>query len=163
MKIELEPIGVIHSPYEKPSGVPIQSVYGRDKTAEVEIYPEFADGLSDIEGFDCIWLIWYGHLSKKYSLKVVPYMDDTERGVFATRAPSRPNPVCLSVAKLVEHRGNTLVIEGVDMIEGTPVIDIKPYIPGVDSQPACKKDGWLDGRRMGRLGDSRFGGEEPGD
>ena len=156
MKIELMPIGIIHSPYEEPSQAPIQAARAKEVEARIEVFAEYADGLDDLEGFDCVWVIWYCHRAKAWSAKVVPYLDTEERGVFATRAPSRPNSIAFSAVKLIRRQGNQLVIQGVDMIDGSPLLDLKPYIHSIDSRPDCKRDGWIAKRRMDRTADDRF-------
>jgi tRNA-Thr(GGU) m(6)t(6)A37 methyltransferase TsaA len=125
----------------------------------VEIYPEFAEGLADIEGFSHLLLVYHLHLSEGYKLKVIPFADTVERGLFATRAPRRPNAIGVSVVKLERIEGNNLHIRGIDMVDGTPLLDIKPCVPHLYPSPDEVKIGWLDGKvdRMGRLrSDKRF-------
>lgn len=155
-KIELTAIGIIHSPYLNPGQAPIQGTEAGEETARVEIWPEYAQGLDDVDGFDCLWVIWFSHLAGPARLKVVPYMDEVPRGVFATRAPSRPNPVGMTCVKLLRREDNILAVSGVDMIEGTPVLDLKPYIPFIDARPGCSRDGWIESRRMKKPADDRF-------
>ncbi|HUT53905.1 MAG TPA: tRNA (N6-threonylcarbamoyladenosine(37)-N6)-methyltransferase TrmO [bacterium] len=155
-KIELTPIGVIHSPFREPGETPIQAAHSGGAEATVEIYEKYAEGLDDLDGFDCIWILWYSHRAGPSPLKVVPYMDTRQRGVFATRAPSRPNPIGLSRVRLKRREHNKLVVSGVDMIEGTPVLDLKPYISAIDASPGCERDGWLAGRNMKKRADNRF-------
>jgi tRNA-Thr(GGU) m(6)t(6)A37 methyltransferase TsaA len=142
-RYRLRPIGVIHSPYTQPEGTPIQS--GADDTAAtVEVYRAYAAGLADLEGFKRIWLLaWYDR-TKPYSLKVKPFMDSRPRGLFATRAPSRPNPIGLSLVKLAAVRDNILEVRGCDLLDGTPLLDIKPYAPQFDAFPDSRA-GWLTG------------------
>jgi len=141
-EIVLKPIGVIHSPFKDPKGTPIQPPGGRNISARIEIFPEYEEGLKDLDGFSHIILIYHFHRSKGSKLLVTPFMDDELRGVFSTRAPTRPNPIGLSVVELVKVEGRTLHIECVDILDGTPILDIKPYVPEVDS---CKdaRVGWL--------------------
>jgi tRNA-Thr(GGU) m(6)t(6)A37 methyltransferase TsaA len=139
------PVGVIHSPLKEPCGAPIQSVAARDVEGVVELYPQYAEGLRDIEGFSHLILIYHFHLSDKSSLIVRPYLDDGTHGVFATRAPARPNPIGISVVRLVRVDGTRLHITGVDILDGTPVLDIKPYIPQFDAVET-EKIGWLKDR-----------------
>ena len=157
-EIKYKPIGVIHSPFKKPQGTPIQPAGAQDIEGTVEIAPEYADGLKDIEGFSHIILVYHFHLSNGYLLKVKPYLDDQSRGVFATRAPSRPNPIGISIVRLVKVNENTLYIRDVDIVDGTPLLDIKPYVPQFDTRKA-DKIGWLE-ENVNRLsttrGDGRF-------
>ena len=111
----------------------------------MEVYPQFLDGLRDLEGFDHLILLYQFHLTNKELLRVTPFLDDVERGVFATRAPTRPNRIGLSVVRLLGIVGNRLDIGNVDMVSGTPVLDIKPYVPAFDS-PAPGRIGWFEGR-----------------
>jgi len=142
-EIKFKPIGIIHSPFKEREGMPIQPSAAEGIEGKVEIFPEYAEGLKDINNFSHIFLIYYLHLSRKYSLKVKPYMDDKERGVFATRAPSRPNPIGISVVELLKVDGNVLHIKNVDIVDGTPLLDIKPYVPEFDVHDV-KKIGWLE-------------------
>jgi len=142
-EIRYKPIGIIHSPFKQPRGTPIQPAGARNIEGTVEIAPEYVDGLKDIEGFSHIILIYHFHLSKGYSLAVKPYMDDQSRGLFATRAPSRPNPIGISMVRLVRVDGNILLIRDVDIVDGTPLLDIKPYVPEFDT-PEVEKTGWLE-------------------
>jgi len=136
------PIGIIRSPHDKAEGMPIQPSSARGIKGSVEIFPEFAAGLKDIEGFSHIILVYHFHLSKGYQLEVKPFLDDNKRGVFATRAPRRPNNIGISVVKLVKVEDNTLYIEKVDVINGTPLLDIKPFVPDFDAATDVKI-GWL--------------------
>jgi len=141
--IKYKPIGIIHSPFKKLHGIPIQPTAAKGIEGTVEIFPEYVEGLKDIEGFSHIILICHFHLSKKASLKVKPFMDNQLRGVFSTRAPSRPNPIGLSVVRLVGVEEKTLYIKDVDIVDGTPLLDIKPYVPDFDSRED-NKIGWLE-------------------
>jgi tRNA-Thr(GGU) m(6)t(6)A37 methyltransferase TsaA len=143
--IVYEPVGVVRSPLKEPYGAPIQSVAARDIEGVVEVFPEYAEGLRDIEGFSHLILIYHFHLSNKPSLIVKPYLDDETRGIFATRAPARPNPIGVSVVRLVRVDGTRLHVTGVDILDGTPVLDIKPYVPQFDAIEA-ERIGWLKGR-----------------
>jgi len=148
-EIRYKPIGVIRTPFKDAKGTPIQPRVGKDVEGEVEIYPEYVKGLKDLEGFSHIILIYHFHLVKKVRLLVVPYMDNEPRGVFATRAPSRPNPIGISVVKLLEIRGNILRVKGIDIVDGTPLLDIKPYVPQFDIYEV-EKIGWLE-RNVNKL------------
>jgi tRNA-Thr(GGU) m(6)t(6)A37 methyltransferase TsaA len=139
------PVGVIHSPLKEAFGAPIQSVTARDVEGVVELFPQYAEGLRDIDGFSHLILIYHFHLSDKSSLIVRPYLDDETHGVFATRAPARPNPIGISVVRLTRVDGTRLYITGVDTLDGTPVLDIKPYIPQFDAIET-EKIGWLKDR-----------------
>jgi tRNA-Thr(GGU) m(6)t(6)A37 methyltransferase TsaA len=141
-EIRYKPIGVIHSPFKDVQGMPIQPTGAMGIAGTIEIEPGYCDGLKDIEGFSHIVLIYHFHLSDGYSLLVKPFMDDSLRGVFSTRAPRRPNPVGISIVRLVKVEGSTLHIENVDIVDGTPLLDIKPYVPEFDVQKNVRI-GWL--------------------
>jgi len=113
-EIKYKPIGIIHSPFKEPKGTPIQPAAAKGVNGLVEVFPEYSEGLKDLEGFSHIILIYHFHLSKKSSLKVKPYMDDQIRGVFSTRAPCRPNPIGISVVRLIAIKGNKLYIQDID-------------------------------------------------
>lgn len=157
-EIKYKPIGIVHSPFKEPNGTPIQPSGARGINGTVEILPDYAEGLKDLEGFSHIILIYHFHLSKKSSLKVKPYLDDEEHGVFAMRAPSRPNPIGISTVRLLKIEGTTLHIQDVDIVDGTPLLDIKPYVPEFDRREVQKK-GWLE-KKVQKLGitkdDGRF-------
>ena len=144
-EIICRPIGIIRSPYKETEGTPIQTTGAKGVGGTAEIVPECAEGLRDLEGFSHIILIYHFHLSKGYSLTVKPFLDDTPRGVFATRAPKRPNAIGISVVRLVKIEGTTLYIEDVDIVDSTPLLDIKPYVPAFDAKEA-ERIGWLAGR-----------------
>ena len=156
MSIKYKPIGFIHTPFKEPKGVPIQPVAGKDIEGKVEILPDYVEGLKDLEGFSHIILIYHLHLSKKASLLVKPYMDEKLRGVFATRAPSRPNPIGLSIVRLVNIKGNMIYIKDIDIVDGTPLLDIKPYVPGFDLREV-NRIGWLE-KNIYKLPSSRDNG-----
>ncbi len=142
-EIKYKPIGIIHSPFKQPSGTPIQPPGAQGIEGTVEIAPEYAEGLKDIEGFSHIILIYHFHLARGSSLVVKPYMDDHSHGIFATRAPYRPNSIGMSIVSLIQVDGNTLHIRDVDIVDGTPLLDIKPYVPEFDA-PDVDKIGWLE-------------------
>jgi tRNA-Thr(GGU) m(6)t(6)A37 methyltransferase TsaA len=142
-EVTYKPIGIIHSPFREPHGTPIQPSAARDVEGTVEIFPEYAEGLKDIEGFSHIILICHFHLSKGCSLKVTPYMDDKVHGVFTTRAPARPNSIGISTVRLVRVEGRKLYIRDLDIVDGTPLLDIKPYVPEFDMREIVKI-GWLE-------------------
>jgi tRNA-Thr(GGU) m(6)t(6)A37 methyltransferase TsaA len=144
MQISVAPIGIVHSPFAGPEGMPIQAALS-EAVGTLEIYPEYVDGLRDIGGFDYLILLYHFHLTNKESLRVTPFLDKETRGVFATRAPTRPNRIGLSVVRLLSVTGNILDIGNVDIVSGTPVIDIKPYVPTFDSRTG-RRIGWFTGK-----------------
>ena len=137
------PIGIIHSRFKEPKGTPIQTTAALGVEGSVEVFPEYLEGLKDLEGFSHIVLLYHFHLSKDAQLTVVPYMDDRPHGVFATRAPARPNPIGMSVVRLVAVKDNVLSILDVDIVDGTPLLDIKPYTSDFDDREILRK-GWLE-------------------
>ena len=143
-RILYKPIGVVHSPFKYPKGTPIQSSAAKSINGTIEIHKEYQDGLTDIEGFSHLILIDHFHLSAKAVLKVKPFLDKKAHGLFATRAPVRPNPIGFSVVKLKRVIGNVLEVEDVDIVEGTPLLDLKPYVPEFDVRRDCRI-GWLEG------------------
>ena len=143
MKIEYQPIGFIRSPHQTTSGTPIQPSRGRGIRGTIEIEEVYVEALSDLDGFSHIIVICHLHRASEFKSKVVPYLDTELRGLFATRAPARPNPIGISVLRLLEIDGNRLQIEDVDLLDGTPVLDIKPYVRGFDDQTDVRC-GWLD-------------------
>jgi len=157
MKIEYQPIGIIHSPFKEPRGAPIQPSRAKGAAGTVEVFQEYEEGLCDLEGFSHIILLCHLHRTRGYRLKVVPFLDTELRGLFATRAPSRPNPIGLSVVELAGIEGTTLAVRGLDLLEGTPVLDIKPYVGDFDDLTDTRA-GWLDhARRRTNVADDRFG------
>jgi tRNA-Thr(GGU) m(6)t(6)A37 methyltransferase TsaA len=140
MVYTLKPIGVIHSPFSDKAQTPIQSTRSQ-ASGQVEVFPEYAPGLQGLEGFSHIYLLYAFHLSEGYTLKVQPFLDDELHGLFATRHPCRPNPIGLSVVRLLARQDNILDIEGVDVLDGTPLLDIKPYVPDFDVRTDVKT-GW---------------------
>jgi tRNA-Thr(GGU) m(6)t(6)A37 methyltransferase TsaA len=142
---QLRPIGVIRTPFRKKEGAPIQGHLAPETTGTVEVFPEFAEGLKDVEGFSHIVLVYWFHESQGYKLLAKPFLDDVERGIFAIRAPRRPNPVGLTTVRLARREGSVLHICGVDMLDGTPLLDIKPYVPEFDRFEDVRR-GWLEGR-----------------
>lgn len=144
-EIILKPIGIIHTPFKEPKGTPIQPRRSKGAEGTIEIYSEFVNGLKDLDGFSHITLICYFHLSEGYNLEVIPFLDKNKRGLFATRAPRRPNPIGLSTVELLKIEKNILYIKNVDMVDGTPLLDIKPYVPDFDSHNEIRT-GWLKNR-----------------
>jgi len=155
-EIKYKPIGIIHSPFKEPKGTPIQPAGAKGIDGTVEIFPEYAEGLKDIEGFSHIILLYHFHLSKRSALIVKPYMDSEAHGVFAMRGPSRPNPIGISVVRLVKVEGNTLYVQDVDIVDGTPLLDIKPYVPEFDIREVARI-GWLE-KSVHKLSSSRDDG-----
>jgi tRNA-Thr(GGU) m(6)t(6)A37 methyltransferase TsaA len=137
------PIGIIQTPFADIAGMPIQPTGARGIRGSVRIFSKYAEGLRDIEGFSHLFLIYAFHRSLSYQLSVTPFLDTISRGVFATRAPRRPNAIGLSTVRLIEVKGTTLGIEDVDIIDGTPLLDLKPYVPAFDSYPNASS-GWLE-------------------
>ena len=144
-EIKYKPIGVIHSPFKEPKGTPIQPAAAKGISGTVAVFPEYAEGLKDIEGFSHIILIYHFHLSSGSSLTAKPFMDSEERGVFAMRGPSRPNPIGISIVHLIGIEGNIIHIHDVDIVDGTPLLDIKPYVSEFDIRKV-EKTGWLEKR-----------------
>jgi tRNA-Thr(GGU) m(6)t(6)A37 methyltransferase TsaA len=143
MSISITPIGIIETPFDDLKGMPIQPS-GADKIqGTIIIDKEYEEGLSDLEGFSHIILLYHFHKSKGYNLMVKPFMDDQQRGLFSTRAPRRPNPIGLSIVQLIKIENSKISIQGIDVLNGTPLIDIKPYVPGFDAREVTKL-GWLD-------------------
>ena len=151
--VRYKPIGIIHSTFKDTEGVPIQTTAARDTEGLVEIFPEYSQGLRDIEGFSHIYLIYHFHKVGQPQLIVKPYLDDCLRGVFATRAPARPNPIGISIVRLVTVEQNKIHIKDVDIVDGTPLLDIKPYVPEFDVR-ITDRIGWLQSR-INRLSETK--------
>lgn len=150
------PIGIIHSPFIEPAGTPIQPASGRGITGTVEIFSNFEEGLQDLSGFSHIILLYHLHRSGKAFLRVKPFLDQELRGVFATRAPSRPNAIGLSVVRLLGIEGGCLQVADLDIIDGTPLLDIKPFVPHFDEVQDIRT-GWLESH-SGRIPDAKDDG-----
>jgi len=148
-------IGVIHTRFTESAGTPVQPSAARNSEGSVEVFDEFVPGLRDIAGFDRIWLLYWFDRACDMKLSVVPFKDDRAHGLFATRAPCRPNPIGLSAVRLLGVTGGILHIADADMLDGSPLIDIKPYVPAFDvfSVSRC---GWLDGASDTAVADDRF-------
>lgn len=144
IKVVFTPIGIIHSPYKTGEGIPCQG-YKSAQNGEVEILRRYEEGLTDIDGFSHLILLYFFHKSDPYSLKVRPFLDNDLRGIFATRHPGRPNPIGISVVKLLSRKENILRIAEVDMLDGTPLLDIKPYVPQFEGRKEIKI-GWLENK-----------------
>jgi tRNA-Thr(GGU) m(6)t(6)A37 methyltransferase TsaA len=143
--IQYHPIGMIHSPYQSLVGMPIQPSGAEGVRGRIILDSQFVSGLQDLEGFSHLILIYHFHRSLDHSLVVQPFLDEVPHGVFATRAPRRPNPIGFSVVRLISIQSDIIEIENVDILDGTPLLDIKPYIPGID-QPETVRIGWLEGK-----------------
>jgi len=141
--ITYKPIGVIYSEHTIAEETPIQPAYAKGCRGRAEIFPEYEEGLRDLDGFSHIYLIYHFHLSTTAKLIVKPFLQDVERGVFATRAPTRPNAIGLSIVELVSREGNILYLDGVDILDGTPLVDIKPYVARFDCVETLR-NGWQD-------------------
>jgi len=155
----LKPIGVIHSPFTDAKSMPIQPVSENSAAGSIEVFSEFAAGLKDLEGFSHILLLYHFHRSRSYSLAVTPFLDTEPRGLFATRAPNRPNPIGISLVRLARIEGSHLQVENIDVIDGTPLLDIKPHVPDFDCAPGARI-GWLEkaaAEMRRKVADDRFG------
>lgn len=152
-EIVCRPIGVVHSRFTNASGMPIQTAAAPDEAGRIEVFAEYTAGLKDIEGFDYLIVLTHLHRCAKELLEVVPFLDNEVRGVFATRAPARPNRIGLSVVRLTSVEGCILHFSGNDMLDQTPVLDIKPYVPRFDVR-STERIGWF-GPRIDRLPEVR--------
>ena len=141
-QIIYQPIGTIHSPFTSLESMPIQPPAARGFKGHVIVADEYVPALADLDGFSHIYLLYHLHLSTTYDLKVIPFLDDQQRGLFATRAPRRPNPIGLSLVQLLKISGNTLEIANPDIVDGTPLLDIKPYVAEMEAAEDYKI-GWL--------------------
>ncbi|MGB9791369.1 MAG: tRNA (N6-threonylcarbamoyladenosine(37)-N6)-methyltransferase TrmO [Thermacetogeniaceae bacterium] len=140
--MELKPIGVIHTPYKTPEDAPRQGRL-KESTAELEVFPQFVAGLKDVEQATHLIVLYWCHLGDRETLQTRTPFGPELRGVFACRSPSRPNPIAFCVAELLEVRGNRLIVRGVDAVDGSPLLDIKPYSTEVDSVPGARI-GWFE-------------------
>ena len=155
-EIKYKAIGIIHSPFERPDGTPIQPTGAWGIKGKVNMFPHYVEGLRDIEGFSHIILIYHFHLSGKAPLTVKPYMDTESHGVFAMRGPSRPNSIGISIVRLMEVEGPVLHVQDVDIVDGTPLLDIKPYVPEFDVRDV-ESIGWLE-KNVHKLSESKDDG-----
>lgn len=156
--IELKPIGIIHTPFKEPEGMPIQPAGATGIRGTIEVFEEYHEGLKDLDGFSHIILLYHFHRSHGFDLRIVPFMDSELRGLFATRAPKRPNPIGISIVLLDRIENGVLYVQNVDMMEGTPLLDIKPYVPEFDSTEDIRT-GWVEKARKTvseRKSDGRF-------
>ena len=143
--VTFRPIGIIRTPFADTDGMPVQPVGAMGVAGSIELDPAYAEGLADLDGFSHLTLLFHLHGISEARLTVTPYMDDRPHGLFATRSPARPNPIGLSTVRLVGIEGTLLRIEDVDMLDGTPLLDIKPYVPQLDDR-ADARIGWYLGR-----------------
>ncbi len=141
----MRPIGVIHSPFTDKDKTPIQASRSQ-ATGQVKIFPEYVEGLQDLDGFSHIILLYVWHEAQGFDLLVKPFLDDQLRGVFATRYPRRPNQIGISIVSLLKIQGSLLEIEGVDVLDETPLLDIKPYVPDFDIRNGTRT-GWYEARK----------------
>ena len=158
-EVVFKPIGVIRTAFGDIEGMPIQPLGAKGIKGVVELYPEYAQGRQDIEGYSHLILIYQFHLSKSYDLLVKPFLDSKLRGIFSTRAPKRPNPIGLSIVRLLAVKANKLEIEDVDIVDNTPLLDIKPFVSDFDNRYDTK-NGWLSDKQLearGKKSDGRFG------
>jgi tRNA-Thr(GGU) m(6)t(6)A37 methyltransferase TsaA len=156
--IEMNPIGIIHTPFRQLEGMPIQPAGAVGVKGTVEVFDKFQAGLKDLDGFSHIILLYFFHRSPGFEMEVVPYMDTQPRGLFATRAPKRPNPIGLSTVPLDRIENGNLHVKNTDILDGTPLLDIKPYVPDFDNY-ARVRAGWLEHMRKtvdDRKSDDRF-------
>lgn len=158
MDIIYQPIGYIYSPFDDPNGMPLQPPWSKKAQGIIEILPKYSKGLKDLEGFSHIILIYHFHQVRGYNLTLTPFLDTKAHGVFSTRAPKRPNPIGLSVVKLIQIKGKKITIDNVDILNKTPLLDIKPYVPEFD-HPEVSSLGWLEQFRVNvhnKKSDARF-------
>ena len=156
MDVTYHPIGVIHSPFVETRGMPIQPTGEASAPGVAEVFPEFAEGLKDLDGFSHLILLYHLHAVRRVALTVTPFLGEQARGVFATRAPTRPNAIGLSIVELVRIEGHHLHLANVDVLDATPLLDIKPYVPEFD-RPQHVRTGWL-ATAQGRVGSTKSDG-----
>ena len=157
--VTFHPIGIVHSPYKEKVGTPIQANFDNETPGTIEIFAPYQEGLEGIEGFSHIYVLYVFDRAKEAKLKVKPFLKDIEVGVFATRAPSRPNPIGLSIVELKAREGWLLRVAGLDILDKTPVLDIKPYVPKFDIREVTRL-GWMEGvmeDASRHRADARFG------
>jgi len=159
MIVTYRPIGVIHSPFTRLEEMPVQPTSEAAGPGRVEVLPEFSPGLKDLAGFSHVILLYHLHQVRRTDLTVTPFFDSEPRGVFATRAPTRPNPIGLSVVKLTGIEGSTLLVDEVDILDGTPLLDVKPYVPEFDYRPDARIGGLekAHGEIRKKVSNDRFG------
>lgn len=158
MNITYQPIGVIHSPFTDLASMPIQPTSAASGPGHIEIYAPFIEGLKDLDGFSHLIVLYHLHKVREMTLTVTPFLDSAPHGIFATRAPARPNPIGLSVIRLVRIAGPILYVADLDVLNGTPLLDLKPYVPAFDHSPVVRT-GWLEevkGNIQAKVSDGRF-------
>jgi len=158
--MQITPIGTIHSPFKEIADMPIQPGGAKGVTGLITLRPELVDGLADLDGFSHIIVLYHFHRTTKTSLLVTPFLDPEPRGIFSTRAPTRPNPIGLSILELKNITDNILKVENIDILDGTPLLDIKPYVPEFDQPDGRVQTGWLQNNKKGShstRSDKRFG------
>lgn len=160
MKFELKPVGIVHTFYKDKREIPCQG-YKTDEVGEVEVFREFEEALKDIEGFSHIYLVYWFHEADGYKPLTKTFLDTQERGLFATRHYNRPNPIGISVVELISRTGNILKVRQVDILDGTPLLDIKPYVPQFDDRVKVRI-GWLEGKVANYPGDAQLTERETG-
>lgn len=160
MDMQIRPIGIIRTPFQSTTDTPIQPRAAQNARGRVELLPELVSGLLDLDGFERIWLLYWFDRAAAPTLRVKPYMDTAVHGLFSTRAPARPNPIGMSSVKLIAIEGNILTVEGIDVLDNTPLLDIKPYAPQFDCF-AVRRTGWLETKQLdNQKADNRFYREE---
>ena len=157
--MKINPIGVVHSSITQAEGAPIQPVFAKDSEGVIEIYEPYRQGLKDLEGFERIWLLYWFHKARAPKLMVKPFLDNSKRGLFATRAPARPNPIGLSSVRLLSIEAGSIRVAELDILDGTPLLDIKPYVSKFDCYQV-RRNGWIDNvpDKQG-IADERFCGQ----
>jgi tRNA-Thr(GGU) m(6)t(6)A37 methyltransferase TsaA len=140
--MQIEPIGIIHTPFTTLEAMPIQPAGARETIGTVVVESTYREGLADLEGFSHVYLLYFFHEARRTALTVVPFMDSHPRGVFATRSPLRPNHIGLSIVEIAAIAGNIITVRGIDVLDGTPLLDIKPYIAAFDGVGASHS-GWM--------------------
>jgi len=145
MEIKFKTIGVIHSPFKKKEEIPCQG-YKTDKCGKVEVFKKYEKALTDIEGFSHIYILYYFHKHTGFKQMVKPFLDEKEHGLFATRHFNRPNPIGISIVELLKREENILTVKQIDVLDNTPLLDIKPYIPLFDRRNDVRI-GWLEGKK----------------
>ena len=158
--LTMSSIGVVRTPFKEQTGTPIQPRFARATEGLVEIFEPYVEALADVDGFERIWLLFLLDRAKPWQPRVIPYLDTVQRGLFATRAPSRPCPVGLSVVEVVSIDSNRLTVRGIDIIDKTPLLDIKPYIPQFDAFPDSRTGWFGDMSSRSPRADKRFSKEE---
>jgi tRNA-Thr(GGU) m(6)t(6)A37 methyltransferase TsaA len=156
MDVTCHAIGIIHSPFVDLEGMPIQPTGTASAPGVAEVFPEYAEGLRDLDGFSHVILLYHLHKVRRVSFSVTPFLGDETRGVFATRAPTRPNPIGLSIVELKRVEDHVLHLANLDVLDGTPLLDVKPYVPEFD-RPRQVRTGWL-GETRRRVGATRSDG-----